>query len=232
LYRRNREKRHVKKIERLTPEQVARFPEYVKRWTDIGLATAPADRPAAEVAIRESYRLAGLDGPKRIVWCGSPLSQGLTRAIVLDQGDKIRREMRASVRASVWASVWASVRASVRASVYGQHDAGWLAFYAFFREQCGLDEQTAKLAGLLALAKSAGWALPHRGICWVRAYCLSDVAQTAGVWLRLQLARGHLTRELYIAATRSLIGRIDADERLETLSERLDRGRLLLGEDA
>lgn len=33
------------KINSLTPEQIARFPEFVKRWTDIGLCTDPADRP-------------------------------------------------------------------------------------------------------------------------------------------------------------------------------------------
>ena len=37
-----------KKIEKLTPEQIARFPEFVERWTNIGLSTAPADRPRAE----------------------------------------------------------------------------------------------------------------------------------------------------------------------------------------
>lgn len=43
------------KIESLTPEQVARFPEFVERWTNIGLCTDPADRPAAERAIHETY---------------------------------------------------------------------------------------------------------------------------------------------------------------------------------
>jgi hypothetical protein len=55
----------------------------------------------------------------------------------------------------------------VRDSVYGSHDAGWLAFYAYFREVVGLEGQTDKLAGLDALARTAGWALPHAGICWV-----------------------------------------------------------------
>jgi hypothetical protein len=72
-----------------------------------------------------------------------------------------------SVRDSVGASVWASVRDSVWASVYGQHDAGWLAFYEFFRLVCGLTDQTEKLKGLTALARSAGWAIPHANVCWV-----------------------------------------------------------------
>ena len=46
------------KIEKLTDAQVARFPEFIKRWTDIGLCTDPADRPKAEACIRDiaAYR--------------------------------------------------------------------------------------------------------------------------------------------------------------------------------
>ena len=162
----------AKKIENLTPDQIARFPEFVRRWTDIGLSTEPADRPCAEAAIRDMYRCAGLEPPQKIVWCGSPLSQGITRAIILDKkragvGASVRASVGASVRASVRDSVWDSVGASVGDSVYGQHDADWLAFYRYFFEVLGLQRQTKKLTGLWSLAEAAGWALPHKNICWV-----------------------------------------------------------------
>ncbi|MCP5017250.1 MAG: hypothetical protein GY938_18580 [Ketobacter sp.] len=51
--------------------------------------------------------------------------------------------------------------------MYGQHDSGWLAFYDFFNNVCGLKDETAKLSGMWKIAKSAGWWLPHRNICWV-----------------------------------------------------------------
>lgn len=179
-------------LDQLTPEQERRLPEIAAEWTAIGLSTAPADRPTAEQAIRQMYQQAGLAAP-RIVWCGSPLSQGLTRHLVRVWGsvrdsawasvrasvwvsvrdsvrDSVWDSVRASVGASVWDSVWDSVGASVWASVwdsvYGQHDAGWLASYDAFR-RFGLVDQTAPLAGLIALAKSAGWALPHERVCWV-----------------------------------------------------------------
>jgi len=185
------------KIERLTPEQIARFPEYVRRWTAIGLSTQLANREKAEDAIRRAYAAGGRPPPAKIVWCGSPLSQGLTRAIVLDAkfqtlvGERVRDSVwasvgasvgdsvRASVGASVWASVWASVGASVRASVgdsvrasvwasgYGSHDVNWLAFYEYFRTECGLREATRKLEALTDLSHHAGWWLPHANICWV-----------------------------------------------------------------
>lgn len=148
------------KIESLTKAQQAKFPEYIKRWTDIGLSTQPADRPRAEAAIRKMYECGGLKAPKRIVWCGSPLSQGLTREAV----NKIASTLAGPNKK---ASVWASVGDSVRDSVYGQHDANWLSFYKFFEAECGLEAQTEKLAGLWELCESAGWALPHENICWV-----------------------------------------------------------------
>ena len=185
----------MSKIDRLTPDQQARFSDFVREWTAVGLSTEPADRPRAEAAIKWMYREAELAEP-RTVWCGSPRSDALTRDSVWDSvWDSVRASVRASVWASVgdsvWASVWASVGDSVWArvgasvgdsvgasvwasvgdsvgdSVHGQHEAPWLAFYAFFREACGLTKQTDPLQGLFELSRSAGWLLPHRNICWV-----------------------------------------------------------------
>src|SRR5580658_7710377 len=62
----------VKRVDSLTEDQKARFPEWVKRWTDIGLRTGPADRPAFERHVARCYQAAGLDPPKRVVWVSSP----------------------------------------------------------------------------------------------------------------------------------------------------------------
>ena len=180
------------KIENLTKEQVSRFPEFIKRWTDIGLCTDPANRPEAEKGIKLAYEIAGLKSP-RIVWTGSPMSQGLTRAIVFglkdsevkigasvrdSVGDSVRDSVWASVRDSVrdsvgasvgdsvWASVGDSVRDSVWASGYGQHDANWLGFYEYFKLACSLEKETQKLCGLWQIAQHAGWWLPHQNLCW------------------------------------------------------------------
>src|SRR5437773_9461738 len=103
-----------KRIESLTPDQIAQLAVYRDRWIAIGLSTEPADRQKAEESIRLAYQAGGMAIPRRIVWCQSPLSQGLTRAVVL------QIVKRASVRASVRDSVGDSVRASVRASVWDQ----------------------------------------------------------------------------------------------------------------
>jgi hypothetical protein len=89
----------MSRIEQLTGEQIARIPEFVDRWTKIGLCTDPADRPRAEAAIREMYRQGGLEPPRQIVWCGSPLSQILTRMFVLNP--RLKPAMRDNIKASV-----------------------------------------------------------------------------------------------------------------------------------
>ena len=69
----------------------------------------------------------------------------------------------------------------------------------------------------------------HAGrLAEVRAYCLCDVAQTAGVFLRVQLIRGELERDAYLAAMRGLLGLIRTDERLAPVAGALNEARLLL----
>ncbi len=73
--------------------------------------------------------------------------------------------------------------------------------------------------------------LVHAGrIDEVRRYCLCDVVQTAGVFLRLQLVRGELQRDQYLAAMRGLIAFIRSEERLGVVAAGLDEKRLLLEE--
>lgn len=155
----------MKKIESLTQEQKNKFPEYIEKWTRIGLSTEPANRRLAEEGVIEAYKIAGKKPPK-IIWCDSPLSMALTCAVV-KEFYKNRASVWDSVGDSVWASVWDSVGASVRDSGYGQHDANWIGFYDFFRNECGLNTQTQKLLGLQKITENAGWFLPYSEICWI-----------------------------------------------------------------
>jgi hypothetical protein len=133
----------TKKITSLTDEQEARIGEFVERWTRIGLCTDPADRPRAEAAIRDMYRQGGLEPPTTIVWCGSPLSQFLTGAIILDSRlmESIGRDCQESVLEIVQDSVGYSVLDDVYACVGdsvgvtvrdGIRDSVWYsAYYSF-----------------------------------------------------------------------------------------------------
>jgi hypothetical protein len=74
--------------------------------------------------------------------------------------------------------------------------------------------------------------LVHQGrLGEVRDYCLCDVAQTAAVFLRVQLVRGELERDAYLEAMRGLIEKIRADARLTPVAAGLDERRLLLEEE-
>ena len=307
----------------------ADFENFKQTWKTIGFSLQPASHNEAEAALKKAYAAAGLEAPRKIVWCGSPFSLGLARMILLDPEflnsifksccknainasgtdfkpnvadsfrssmrlfdtaavkqslfdtiksdvmltmrgrvtDGMKEHVRASTTEAVWNSVWKSVwdsagdpvwravesgmrravemrdktflensvkaslqdcigdcvkssvwenvmdqawgnirngigsqirvRAweglwktlqtsvwenvamkigeqikacgndSAQASGYGQHDAYWLAFYAYFREAEGLVAETEPVSGLLELAKSAGWFVPHARICWV-----------------------------------------------------------------
>jgi len=69
----------------------------------------------------------------------------------------------------------------------------------------------------------------HAGrLAEVRAYCLCDVAQTAGVFLRVQYLRGEIEREAYLTAMRGLLTLIRSDERLAPVAAALNEPRLLL----
>ena len=170
-----------KMITELTQEQKDRFPEFIKKWTDIGLCTKKTDRTKAEKACREAYVVAGLEEPKMILWASSPLGLLMTAKLIKEiakNGLKPYSDMNlSSVRDSVGASVWDSVRDSVRASVWdslkkelselnswGQHDSNWLGFYDYFRAVCNLEIETSKLTPLSELSKETGWHLFYKNI--------------------------------------------------------------------
>lgn len=62
---------------------------------------------------------------------------------------------------------------------YGQHDANWLAFYEYFKEVCGLVEETESLTGLWEVAKSAGWYLPYTNDAGTEGRVFFSERQTA-----------------------------------------------------
>jgi predicted PolB exonuclease-like 3'-5' exonuclease len=64
----------------------------------------------------------------------------------------------------------------------------------------------------------------------LRGYCLSDVAQTAFLFLRYRLLAGHMDRAAYTQAATGLLAAIADDTRLATLATHVDRPRLLLDE--
>jgi hypothetical protein len=102
------------------------------------------------------------------VWAnvGDSVKDSVRANVGASVGDRVRESVEADALA-IADELKRSISASVSDSVYGQHDARWLSFYDYFREVLGLTAETDGLCGLFELAKSAGWAIPHRNICWV-----------------------------------------------------------------
>jgi len=119
--------------------------------------------------VRESVGESVWESVRESVWAS------VRESVWASVGESVRESVRESVWESVWASVWASVRESVRESVgasvgasgYGQHDASWIGFYDFFRQNCALVQQTERLVGLIELTQSAGWFWPMEKVCLV-----------------------------------------------------------------
>lgn len=74
------------KINSLTAEQEIRLPQFRDEWFRIGCSTAPADRPRAEAAITEMYRIIGKDKPQ-FIWFDSPATCILGRDALLQAGN-------------------------------------------------------------------------------------------------------------------------------------------------
>src|SRR6266498_2679357 len=121
----------VKRQERLTSEQQQRVETWRDRWLRVGMDTRPADRPAAEAAIRSMCKRIGADCPP-IVWCNGPATMVLTYLLLCWigrnrlhgslrglLGDSLSDSLRGSLRASLRGSLDASLRDSLRASLLG-----------------------------------------------------------------------------------------------------------------
>jgi hypothetical protein len=141
----------VKKITKLTPEQVAKFGDWSEQWIKIGLSTEPADFDKATEAALRAYKLCNLDKPMVVLRMSSPYGATLGGALawamlrefggkkVGDQvGDQVWDQVWAQVGAQVWDQVGAQVGAQVRAQVWDQVGAQvWAQVWDQVRAQVG-----------------------------------------------------------------------------------------------
>jgi len=62
----------------------------------------------------------------------------------------------------------------------------------------------------------------------VNAYCLCDVAQTAAIFLRVELLRGSFDRARYTELARGMLAFIDTQPRVASMAEKIDRAQFVL----
>ncbi|GAA4792903.1 hypothetical protein GCM10023329_51370 [Streptomyces sanyensis] len=88
--------------------------EDAARGRAVGAATGPADREAAEAGVRLAYRSAGLPGPRRVLWAGSPRAA----VALLRAGGGFGRSVREEVRTRPWEAERARVHRELGAAGY------------------------------------------------------------------------------------------------------------------
>ena len=143
----------------------------VLRRASVGASVGDSVGASVGASVRTSIRTSVAASVRDSV--GASVGASVWDSVGASVRDSVGASVGASVRASVGDSVWASVGDSVRDSVgasvgdsvWGQHEAPWLSFYAFFAEECGLKKETEKLSGLWRLCKSCGWIYPYGNLC-------------------------------------------------------------------
>ena len=143
----------------LSQDKINLFPHYVQKWTRIGYDTSPINVERATAAINKMYECGGLKAPARIVFCKGPIEAILTLNMYM-----YKKENPKATKAEVFKHVKANCVYSTCGS--GQHDAGWLSFYDFFRNETDLKDLDV-IEGLIQVAKECGWYWAYDDICFV-----------------------------------------------------------------
>jgi hypothetical protein len=156
-------------ITKLTYAQGAKFPDYVKKWTDIGLCTLPADRPRAEAAIRKLYELSELSPPREIVWVESPIVGAFAAAITARILSENPSRFYSAVDSAVYSAVGSAVRSAVRSISWHSWMGGslWSAIASwidFMRSELGVAIPEIGQA-YAETVESCGYWWPNKNFC-------------------------------------------------------------------
>jgi hypothetical protein len=106
----------------LSAAQTDALTVYRARWALVRRATGPADRAAAEQAVRLVYQAADLDPPARLVWCESPAvlagpAWQMSRADGRNVTSALIHRLRRRVAGLIGSRVHRQVRAQVESAV-------------------------------------------------------------------------------------------------------------------
>jgi hypothetical protein len=126
----------MKKIESLSQEQVAKFPEYAQKFTELGLSAgrlADIDREAMKELVARIYAEGALPPPSVIIYVNNPLHAVLAYNMIKEiysspRTDKVRSQVwsqvesqvESQVASQVESQVWSQVRSQVRSQVWSQ----------------------------------------------------------------------------------------------------------------
>jgi len=117
----------MKRIDKLTTEQEARFPEWVDKWIKIGLSTEPADFETFDKYIRVGYEKTDIPFPNNIIRVSSPMvgafaasiSESILRGGAVDDavGGAVGGAVRDAIHGAVGGAVYDAVDDAVGGAV-------------------------------------------------------------------------------------------------------------------
>ncbi len=128
-------------------------------------AASPHAGVVATASIRDSIGASLRNSLRNSLWASlwDSLWASIGASLWDSLWDSLRDSLRNSLRASLWASIGDSLRASLWDACYGQHDAWWLATYAYADEVlhvAGMERGR----GLFAMAQTCGWWWPFERV--------------------------------------------------------------------
>src|ERR1035437_445748 len=135
-----------KQIDKLTPAQEAKIPEYVAEYRKVVMNTEKCNRPKAEDAIIRGQKYLKQPVPDKFIWVESP-KQGAIQAAALNANKPI-----SDVTTE-------EMRAMAGQASYGSFEGYWVAFYDFIAT-----ELPVKSDELIGIAKDI---VNNSGTYWI-----------------------------------------------------------------
>lgn len=164
-------------IDKLTPEQEAKFPYYVKKWCDIGLSTEPTDMIEAVKHIKDAYQSAEIDPPNYFIGPVDGPYEAAVAEMLLNKyvENKVEFKNAADLNSKILSELHGVINSdfkdldkhtfSIANQIYGYQEY-WISYYDYFQTECGID--LSKINPLMNLASVCGWWTPLADVAIVQ----------------------------------------------------------------
>jgi hypothetical protein len=157
-------------ITELTKDQTDKLIDYGLKWTKIGLSTEPVIMVEAMEAIKAAYKDAGLaEPPKSFLGpFNNPVECAKAQVIfkrLPEDTDLAKLEYLDIPEGAEFTSE--ELYGAIEEQVYGFHEASWLGYCDFVKEECNVPE-LASLNSLMHLAGVVGWWAPYDKVAFIQ----------------------------------------------------------------
>lgn len=158
-------------IKELTTEQQAKFPEYVKKWVEIGTNTDTIDFDECVKQVGLAYGKGGIEAPKFVIGpVNNPYEAAVAEHVVnqfadngveFDDATELNNKVLAEVQRLIGSDELNNSKLSISNQIYGFQEY-WLSYYDYFINECGLDLNLVE--PLINLSKVCGWLTPLQDV--------------------------------------------------------------------